>query len=79
MVVIMMPSKRKMTLRSTLHMLSRLLVLEIGCGAGRVTIPLATNGVDITGLDVSSSMLAEAKRMAQQQSLLTGERGAPYL
>jgi SAM-dependent methyltransferase len=44
-------------------------VLEIGCGTGRVTIPLAAAGVDITGLDVSSSMLAEAKRKAQQQSL----------
>jgi SAM-dependent methyltransferase len=44
-------------------------VLEIGCGTGRVTIPLAAHGVDITGLDVSSSMLAEAKRKAQQQSL----------
>jgi SAM-dependent methyltransferase len=44
-------------------------VLEIGCGTGRVTIPLAAKGVAITGLDVSSSMLAEAKRKAQQQSL----------
>lgn len=44
-------------------------VLEIGCGTGRVTIPLAAAGVAITGLDVSSSMLAEAKRKAEQQSL----------
>jgi SAM-dependent methyltransferase len=34
-------------------------VLEIGCGTGRVTIPLAAAGVDITGLDVSASMLQE--------------------
>lgn len=28
-------------------------VLEIGCGTGRVTIPLAAHGIEITGLDVS--------------------------
>jgi 2-polyprenyl-3-methyl-5-hydroxy-6-metoxy-1,4-benzoquinol methylase len=38
-------------------------VLEIG--TGRVTIPLAAAGVDITGLDVSASMLEEAKRKAE--------------
>jgi ubiquinone/menaquinone biosynthesis C-methylase UbiE len=44
-------------------------VLEIGCGTGRVTIPLAAAGVDITGLDVSASMLEEAKRKADSQGL----------
>src|SRR5512134_1834309 len=44
-------------------------VLEIGCGTGRVTIPLAAAGAEITGLDVSASMLEEAKRKAQNQGL----------
>ncbi len=44
-------------------------VLEIGCGTGRVTIPLAAAGIDITGLDVSASMLEEAKRKAENQGL----------
>lgn len=44
-------------------------LLEIGCGTGRVTIPLAAAGVDITGLDVSASMLEEAKRKAESQGL----------
>jgi SAM-dependent methyltransferase len=44
-------------------------VLEIGCGTGRVTIPLAASGVDIVGLDVSGSMLQEAKRKADEQAL----------
>lgn len=42
-------------------------VLEIGCGTGRVTIPLAAAGAEITGLDVSASMLEEAKRKAQER------------
>lgn len=44
-------------------------VLEIGCGTGRVTIPLAAVGVDITGVDISASMLREAKRKAESQGL----------
>lgn len=39
-------------------------VLELGCGTGRVTIPLAQNGVDITGLDVVPVMLERAKQKA---------------
>lgn len=39
-------------------------VLEIGCGTGRYTIPLAQAGVSITGLDVMGSMLAVAKEGA---------------
>jgi SAM-dependent methyltransferase len=44
-------------------------VLEIGCGTGRVTIPLAAAGVEITGLDVSASMLEEAKCKAPEQGI----------
>lgn len=39
-------------------------VLELGCGTGRMTIPLAEHGVDITGLDVVPAMLARARRKA---------------
>ena len=39
-------------------------VLEIGCGTGRVTIPLAQNHVDITGLDVVPAMIERAKQKA---------------
>jgi len=35
-------------------------VLELGCGTGRLTIPIAQSGVEIVGLDQSSSMLAYA-------------------
>jgi ubiquinone/menaquinone biosynthesis C-methylase UbiE len=35
-------------------------VLELGCGTGRVTIPLAKSGVDLVGVDRSQSMLDRA-------------------
>lgn len=36
-------------------------VLEIGCGTGRITIPIAQSGVDIIGIDNSEGLLAEGK------------------
>jgi SAM-dependent methyltransferase len=35
-------------------------VLELGCGTGRILIPVAEAGVDIVGLDASADMLAIA-------------------
>ena len=35
-------------------------VLELGCGTGRVAIPLAEAGLDVVGLDRSAAMLAVA-------------------
>jgi SAM-dependent methyltransferase len=33
-------------------------VLEVGCGTGRVLVPIARAGIEIVGLDLSSAMLA---------------------
>lgn len=41
-------------------------VLELGCGTGRVTIPIALAGVDVVGLDNSDAMLDAAKRKVSQ-------------
>jgi len=45
-------------------------VLELGCGTGRVTIPLARAGVDIVGVDRSPSMLARARRKTRKRLAL---------
>lgn len=39
-------------------------VLELGCGTGRVTIPLAQQGIDMTGLDIVPGMLTRAQEKA---------------
>lgn len=44
-------------------------VLEIACGSGLVTIPIAAQGLDVTGLDLAHSMLEQARRKAERQSL----------
>ena len=40
-------------------------VLELGVGTGRVAIPLATAGLDVTGVDGSGAMLSLAKQKAR--------------
>jgi SAM-dependent methyltransferase len=39
-------------------------VLELGCGTGRMTIPLAREGLEISGLDAVPGMLALAREKA---------------
>jgi SAM-dependent methyltransferase len=40
-------------------------VLELACGTGRLTIPIAQEGIEMVGLDQSASMLAHARRKAE--------------
>lgn len=41
-------------------------VLELGCGTGRISIPLAQAGIEVTGLDLSSDMLEKARAKASE-------------
>lgn len=41
-------------------------ILEIACGTGRLTIPLAKEGYEITGVDLTQEMLTVAKKKAEQ-------------
>ena len=45
-------------------------VLELGCGTGRVAEPLARDGCEVTGVDLSPAMLERAQRRA---AALSGE------
>ncbi len=40
-------------------------VLEIACGTGRVTLPLARDGVDIVGMDLDEEMLHVARQKSE--------------
>jgi SAM-dependent methyltransferase len=40
-------------------------ILELGVGTGRVALLLAAAGYDVTGIDLSSSMLRQARRSAR--------------
>ena len=37
-------------------------ILELGCGTGRLTVPVARTGADIVGIDRSAAMLARARQ-----------------
>ena len=44
-------------------------VLEIACGSGLMTIPIAAQGLDVTGVDLSRPMLEHARKKAEAQQL----------
>lgn len=44
-------------------------VLDMGCGTGRFTVPLAQSGAQVTGLDLSEAMLAVAASKLDEQGL----------
>jgi SAM-dependent methyltransferase len=49
-------------------------ILELGCGTGRVLIPLARAGFEVTGLDSSAHMLAVAWRKLADETAEVRER-----
>ena len=46
-------------------------VLELGCGTGRVTVPLARDGVPVVGIDRSAAMLARGRARLRRARLAT--------
>jgi SAM-dependent methyltransferase len=45
-------------------------ILDFGCGVGRTIIPFAALADEVVGVDVSSSMLAEARRNCDREGLV---------
>ena len=44
-------------------------VLDIPCGAGRLTVPLAKMGLEMTGLDFTASFIRSARRAARKEDV----------
>lgn len=44
-------------------------VLDVGCGVGRWSLLLAARGAQVTGMDLSPTMIAEARRRADASGL----------
>lgn len=49
-------------------------VLELGCGTGRISWPIARAGVPIVGLDIERAMLERAEAKRQHEPLEVGNR-----
>lgn len=47
--------------------------LEIGCGTGRIAIPMAMSGVNVTGLDNSSAMLERCQDKLESVGEVLGD------
>lgn len=47
-------------------------MLELGCGTGRILVPLARSGARVVGIDRSASMLAWARKRARRARLVAG-------
>ena len=45
-------------------------ILELGCGTGRISISLASQGFEVVGIDISGAMVEKAKEKALEQGPL---------
>jgi 2-polyprenyl-6-hydroxyphenyl methylase/3-demethylubiquinone-9 3-methyltransferase len=47
-------------------------IVDLGCGGGLLSIPLAADGAEVTGVDLSAPSLAAARREAARRGLRCG-------
>src|SRR5690606_29928960 len=59
-----------------LRPLAGLTAVDVGCGAGLLSEPLARMGATVTGIDASGESLAAARRHATEAGLAIGYRQA---
>ncbi|MEC1178671.1 class I SAM-dependent methyltransferase [Metasolibacillus meyeri] len=45
------------------------IIIDLACGTGRATIPLAQHGYELIGVDIHNAMLDEAKKKAENANL----------
>jgi SAM-dependent methyltransferase len=56
-------------LEKELQLSPRATILDVGCGFGRHAIELATRGYVVTGLDLSTELLTEARQLARERGV----------
>lgn len=44
-------------------------MLDVGCGAGQIAIPSAHTGVQVTGIDIASNLVAQARTRAKAEGV----------
>lgn len=44
-------------------------MLDVGCGAGQIAIPAAKAGVKVTGIDIASNLIEQARARAAQEGV----------
>jgi ubiquinone/menaquinone biosynthesis C-methylase UbiE len=44
-------------------------LLDVGCGAGQLTIPMAKQGILVTGLDLAQNLVDQARERARKEGL----------
>lgn len=44
-------------------------LLDVGCGAGQLTIPAAKRGIKVTGLDLAQNLVDQARKRAKQEGI----------
>lgn len=44
-------------------------ILDLACGTGEISVRLAEKGYDVTGVDISEDMLAQAQQKAADRKL----------
>jgi SAM-dependent methyltransferase len=44
-------------------------MLDVGCGAGQIAIPAAKAGADVTGVDIASNLIEQARERAARQGV----------
>jgi 2-polyprenyl-3-methyl-5-hydroxy-6-metoxy-1,4-benzoquinol methylase len=54
-------------------------VLEVGCGYGMLSLELARNGIDVTGIDLSGEHIAVAERYCDENTFTDGFGSLKYL
>jgi SAM-dependent methyltransferase len=48
-------------------------ILEFGVGTGRLAVPLAARGLDVTGVDISEEMLAQLRQKPERVTAVLGD------